>query len=601
MTTRPQPAILHVDWWWWVGLMGALYFLLAFVVGPLALGGALYWRTYYPNLRNYVALLFSLAWVLLLWGQEITPLSTAYWLWSLPLTPLAVEIAGVVAMFRRFSRPRSLEEQVREDEELIRYASNQRERMRAQRAEHMPVPGSDSGATWLNVGIYLRGDLLPEGLHIRERGNWLQLEEGALDHHLFVLGATGSGKTETLKRLVSEIFEKTQRSVYLVDGKGEKGLSQYIRALSFQHGRGLAPIFKLGQEIRGAMYDGFRGDADVIYNRLLTLIGTDEAEGNAQYFADRNRTILGLAVKAPGHEPPRTLREVIERIDRSWLDEAYRGDALMRRRIKNLDKRHAIDELNDRLFPLYQDFDSLVNPHGFALENTRCAIFSIRTLSVKDSASRLLEFLVEDFKDFIGKRQSNPGVLIIDEFGAFNNDNILALLTLARSAKMGVILATQDMATLKDPNTAKVVLANTLTKILMRTDFPEEMVEFAGTRFEPELSAHILDGAVGDEGSVRLQHNFKIKPNDVPKLGKGEAYVISMRYESKIKVQMVEGVMPVADQESQWPPEPKKSAPQAPPGEEQKQSATGAHAEKPHAKKVTTPSLIEEEFRLDDL
>lgn len=75
----------------------------------------------------------------------------------------------------------------------------------------------------------------------------------------------------------------------------------------------------------------------------------------------------------------------------------------------------------------------------------------------------------------MGKRQKRPGLLIIDEFGAFGNKNIIALLTMARSADLGVILATQDIASLGEENERRLILANTPTKILMATDFPEEI------------------------------------------------------------------------------------------------------------------------------
>jgi len=39
---------------------------------------------------------------------------------------------------------------------------------------------------------------------------------------------------------------------------------------------------------------------------------------------------------------------------------------------------------------------------------------------------------------------------------------------------LGIILATQDVASLQDETTKKLVLANTRTKLLMATDFPEE-------------------------------------------------------------------------------------------------------------------------------
>ena len=265
----------------------------------------------------------------------------------------------------------------------------------------------------------------------------------------------------------------------MVDGKGDERLANDIRSLAYHHGRGEAPVFRLGFEKSGAVYDGFRGQPTDIYNRLCALIGMADTEGNAQYYADVNRDLLQLICYA-SVGPPRNFEELRERLNKKWLEEAYRDDEVEQATIEQLDSRQ-LEGLSYRLRPLAREFGKYVGDGGFALEETPCAIFSLRVQSVGDTAQRFLDFLVEDLKDFIGKRQTRPAVLIIDEFGQFSNKNITALLSLARSAKLAIILATQDVASLKDEQTKKLVLANTRTKILMATEFPEELAELAGT------------------------------------------------------------------------------------------------------------------------
>ena len=376
------------------------------------------------------------------------------------------------------------------------------------------------------------------------------MAEDLLDQHLFLLGATGAGKSETIKRLVQQILAYTDRDIYFVDGKGDEGLANNIRSLAYRHNRGLPPVFKLGFNEPGAIYDGFRGQAGDIYNRLLALIGVTEMEGPSRHYADINRSVLQYVCKMPGG-PPRNFEEVLARINKEKLIAAYRDDKKSLERIDGIERKD-IQGLYYRLIPLVEDFEISVGNGGFALEEVPCAIFSMRVQSVGDTAQRFLDFLVEDLKDFVGKRQRHPAVLIIDEFGQFTSDKIISLLTLARSSGLGVVLATQDTSSLKDETTRQQVLANTRTKILMATDLPAEVAELAGTIFQIESSIQHEDGDVTGKGSARVQHAFKIKPNEVARQQPGEAFVFRQRYAAKIQVQRIESPDPVLPQEPQY-------------------------------------------------
>jgi Cdc6-like AAA superfamily ATPase len=391
---------------------------------------------------------------------------------------------------------------------------------------------------------------MPAHLGLRYQEGWLYLAENMLDQHIFLMGATGAGKSETIKRLVQEILTHTDRDIYFVDGKGDKQLAIDIRSLAYQHNRGLPPVFKLGFDEPGAIYDGFRGQAGDIYNRLLALTGVTEMEGDSRYYADIMRSVLQYVCKMPGG-PPRNFEEVLARINKPTLVEAYRDDRRRLDRINRIEEED-IQGLYYRLIPLIEDFETSVGEGGFALEEVHCAIFSMRVQSVGDTAQRFLDFLVEDLKDFVGKRQHHPAVLVIDEFGQFANDKIISLLTLARSSQLGVILATQDTSSLEDENTRQQVLANTRTKILMATDLPEEVAELAGTVFQIESSIQHEDGDMTGMGSARVQHAFKIQPNEAAQQQAGEAFVFRQRHMAKIQVQRIESPEEAPLQEPQY-------------------------------------------------
>jgi hypothetical protein len=212
-----------------------------------------------------------------------------------------------------------------------------------------------------------------------------------------------------------------------------------------------------------------------------------------------------------------------------------------------------------QLSPVITDLEGKVTPSGFALEETNCAVFSIRTQTVSDTARRFLHYLVEDYKDYIGNRQQRPAILILDEYAPFKSENMHSLLSLARSSNLGVIIATQDIVTLGDAQMQQLILANTRTKILMATDFPEDIAKLAGTEYQPESSYQHVDGEATHLGTTRIQHAFKIDPNEVAKLPAGQAFVIRQREVAKIHVHRV-ATIPDVPPEPEYQKTPEKPA-----------------------------------------
>ena len=552
----------------WIAVVILAYCLVVFYFGIIAVAfGALLYR-FKPSRFAYAVLtVFSLLWLLLLLSRSdgFSYFKLCFFCWHKgPLFPIAGIFLYGVMMFSRFSKPKTLEEQLEERKQ----AEEARQKKLSASAERRGE--IEAQKAFIRLGANVRGQAFPAHLGIYHKDDWIVLNEDVLDQHIFILGTTGSGKSETIKRLVYEILTATDRNIYLVDGKGDERLANDIRSLAYHHGRVEAPVFKLGFEKSGAVYDGFRGQPTDVYNRLCALIGTSDAEGDAQYYADINRDLLQLICYAPAG-PPRSFEELRERLSKDWLEQAYEGDEVEQLVIKQLDGRH-LEGLSHRLRPLAREFSKFVGDGGFALEETPCAIFSLRAQSVGDTAQRFLDFLVEDLKDFIGKRQTRPAVLIIDEFGQFSNKNITALLSLARSAKLAIILATQDVASLKDEQTKQLVLANTRTKILMATEFPEEMSELAGTILKLEHSIAYQEGEITGRGSSRVQHQFAVDPNEVARLKPGEAFLIRQRHHAKIKIRAI-GEVPHIEEQKEEVRQKKVAPPKKPEEQKQKKKA----------------------------
>lgn len=387
----------------------------------------------------------------------------------------------------------------------------------------------------------------------------MRLAEEALDQHLLIVGATGTGKSEAIRRLVHEVLASTARDVILVDGKGDPGLAADVRALVWQQRGRETPVFRLGYGPPGARYDGFRGEPGDLYNRLAAMLGVEEATGEARHYANINRNLLQLVARAPAG-PPRSFEEVRARLGHElrWLKAAYRDDPDEADYLAGLHRREYGGLLHG-LLPLARDFAGRIGPAGFALEDTPAAVFSLRTQSAGDTARQFLRFLLEDLKDYAGKRQRRPAALIVDEFAAFGQRNIVDLLALARSARLGVVLAAQDVAGLGARETRQLILANTRSKLLLATEHPEEVAKLAGTVFQLEASLQHEEGRPTGLGTVRPQHAFRVDLNDVGRLGRGGAYLIRQRHAAKLRISPV-GPLPPAPPEP-VPDDPEREAP----------------------------------------
>ncbi len=165
-------------------------------------------------------------------SQQLAPWLIA-WNYALLLLPL---ITIVFVFFRRIGewlREPTLQEQVEAGEAWLAAREARLGQRAAGESGHPPaVP-----PRWLRLGPVMKDGNFGRGQGVGSVARWLAVEEWLLDQHLFVLGSTGAGKTETLKRLAAEVLEHTDRDLFLVDGKGDSKLAHRGQPGGRQRGR----------------------------------------------------------------------------------------------------------------------------------------------------------------------------------------------------------------------------------------------------------------------------------------------------------------------------------------------------------------------------
>jgi hypothetical protein len=476
-------------------------------------------------------------------ATELPNALVAYLTLSVLTLPLSGALGGGMDAFKRLRKALRLANTVEEwqamsDELEERRTANLEVRAR-QQAEVEPEHRNKA----LLIGTKMHGESLPhakkDDVGVHQQRNWIVLDDWLLNEHMFVLGATGAGKSTYLKRLCAEVLKNTDRSLFVIDGKGEEELASDIRALVWKYRGHDTPIFRMGSEMKGTPYNPFSGHAEAIYNRLLAMVRVSVAEGNAEFYADANRDLLSLVCGAPVG-PPRSLEDVRSRLTLKWLRDTYKDDVEERAYIETIDEDR-VHGLLVRVLPFIREMRSYLRPNGFSLEQTHSAVFSIRALSVGDTAQRFCRFLIEDVKDFVASRTrtSTGGLLCIDEFGVFGNDNVTAVLSQARSKGYGVVLATQDYSNLGEERQAQSILSNTLTKVLMGTDYPEALGMTAGTKLQVESSMQSNDQGPTGMMSGRIQHAFKVDMNTARRFQRGQSFVIRKGYAIAVQVSAV--------------------------------------------------------------
>jgi hypothetical protein len=79
-------------------------------------------------------------------------------------------------------------------------------------------------------------------------------------------------------------------------------------------------------------------------------------------------------------------------------------------------------------------------------------------------------------------------------------------------------------------------MASTLTKVLMGTDFPEELAMQGGTRMQLESSIQSSETGPTGMSSGRFQHSIKVDINRARRFQYGQAYVIRKGYAMAVQI-----------------------------------------------------------------
>ncbi len=435
------------------------------------------------------------------------------WLAALTVAPL---IALAIIHRRRTSldpqqtqQPRAAARTLRLERRTIRRAADESERT-----------GDPSG---LFLGYKLGGDdLLPS-----RRGR-VVLPLPRLGHHLVIAGATGSGKTETVLRLAYSLAATSDWRIVYIDGKGDRETQQRFAELMAHAGRDVA-LFPQQR------YDGWRGTDEEIANRLLQLIDFAQ-EGGGTYYRDLAVSAVRLACCTPDG-PPRTSNELLRRLSQRALTTLHAG----RPQAGNAAslRPEDLDAIRARYAAFFATVGDLLDG-SLNLEQIDSAYFLLDGLRLKYEAGYLARFLIEEFTQWaVGRKPRQQRVLlIVDEFSALAqaSEGLVHVVERTRGFGVAAALCPQVAEGMGDPEAAARIIGSTQTILLHATANPEQLIGVAGTRRVYEFAHQLDHEAVTGVGSARLQHEYRVDPNEARRLAVGQCFAIGSGLAMKLQI-----------------------------------------------------------------
>jgi hypothetical protein len=427
------------------------------------------------------------------------------WRWGLLGLPL-------VALYLNGTRLRTAAEQEAQRIQTRTQALRARSQAAARRSVGAPLVYRNQ----LVLGATVAGDLP------WVRGSWVVYPEDVLGRHLVLIGASGMGKSETALRLAAGAARAYGWQIFFLDAKGDRAMAD--RFWAAMHTTGTQRLAMLPQRA----YDGWRGDATALLNRLLSIVDFSEP-----FYRDLTKMVLSLAIDAP-QGPPRASRELLNRLRLDALRELYAG---------HLDERDLAGPKSEHVAATYNRYRAFFRAlHGhldgdWAWEDMDAAYLLLDGLALKDQAVSLGRYLLEDFAHYVAVRKDPQRhvLLIVDEFSALaiGGTDAASLFERVRSYGASVVVTSQSYAGLGVG--ADRILGATAAVLLHQCADPEPLIARAGmieTIQQRRMGTEQL-GVGGVRayatGQVSFQEHdvYKIQPSAIQRLGSGEAALIA--------------------------------------------------------------------------
>jgi hypothetical protein len=334
--------------------------------------------------------------------------------------------------------------------------------------------------------------------------DWFLLPERQLAQHGVIIGATGSGKTVTLLRIVYLAAKLYGYKVFFVDAKPSRKTAARFIALLGTIGIRAAMFPKMA-------YNGWNGDGNTILNRLMAIESFSEP-----YYKAACKRVLNAICKPTA---PTSSKEFLHRLDTLNIAQVPGITAKDLAGVQN--RYHAFFDTIEGQLDGQWSFDT-VDAGYLLLDGT----------ALKEEAASLGRYLVEDFAHYVTTRkpEHDKTLLIIDEYSALSQSgaDTANLFERIRESGGAIIVAGQGYASMGEDIERMLDAANFYA--VHNSTAPEKLTERAGTA-ERIIESYQFGGPAVDQfldkGTTKIESQPEIHPDQIRRLSTGQCAVIA--------------------------------------------------------------------------
>jgi len=350
-------------------------------------------------------------------------------------------------------------------------------------------------------------------------GQFLVLPETSSAVRALIVAESGSGKTVLINGLVLCALESGW-PVFVLDAKGDPADAEHLTALARSHGH--SAVIADG-------WDLFNGTAEQVTAKLMRLM--PPPDGANQHYLDE---IRGCLQAVQSLEPLRSVDDLRDRLTTPGPHVRDQFDLMIVNTTVDRNGTAAGARALHSLLVALRPLERYIDEQGWSYSRAAADVTVIPLSPVDDAQAKLGDLLMLDLRNFLAARlmarDKSPVVVIVDEFpqlvtaGQDPGDTAGSLFETARSAGVGLVLATQSPAGLSNDETRRRrALTSGAALIFGRSKDPEDVVKYAGTVLRMEASTQSGGEA---QGTARAQHTFVIPPQDVREAADGAFWMV---------------------------------------------------------------------------
>jgi energy-coupling factor transporter ATP-binding protein EcfA2 len=343
--------------------------------------------------------------------------------------------------------------------------------------------------------------------------------------HTFIVGTTGSGKTNLMKMLWENDI-KRGNALIVIDPKSETGTIEYFKALNELHGRKYY-IIDPSNPFNAYKYNPIgSGDAEIITQRIM-----DSFFWENHFYKNESKRVLqdtlSKIIKSGGRPTFARLYAELEKVDKDT-----------RKNISGLlSQVHAFGSKETRFGNL---FNTSITNEILTLERIReegASVYFGASAMVEPEKTRTFGKLISmELAQHCGQVLIDKKVdvkslarmsVYVDEAHDMLTLNTEPLLTQGRAAGLNLTVATQTLTildrvgkeflnTIWECSNNKIIFRQTSQKNL------SQIIDSLGTFNDVKVTSQTIEGEVGERGSLREVNKYRVEPDVIRNLKVGE-------------------------------------------------------------------------------